>query len=80
MKIVLASGSPRRRELFRLITEDFEIRVSILFFDYYTGNQWKSKIWSSKIGKDRRRGGQEMGHMFRERRWIRDSSKRNMQE
>lgn len=28
MKIVLASGSPRRRELFRLITEDFEIRVT----------------------------------------------------
>ncbi len=28
MKIVLASGSPRRHELLKLITEDFEIRVS----------------------------------------------------
>lgn len=28
MKIVLASGSPRRHELLQLITEDFEIRVS----------------------------------------------------
>ena len=28
MKIVLASGSPRRHELLRLITENFEIRVS----------------------------------------------------
>lgn len=28
MKIVLASGSPRRHELLRLITKDFEIRVS----------------------------------------------------
>lgn len=28
MKLILASGSPRRRELLGLITEDFEIRVS----------------------------------------------------
>lgn len=28
MKIVLASGSPRRRELMWLITDDFEVRVS----------------------------------------------------
>lgn len=28
MKIVLASGSPRRHELLKLITEDFDIRIS----------------------------------------------------
>ena len=28
MKMILASGSPRRRELLRMITEEFEVRVS----------------------------------------------------